>query len=108
MHVFAPYIVIGITTLVRLCSNYICRTDNANFAGFFFFVVVVVVFFLFFFVVFLFDRDRSIAIELRSNYLLCQVQIIMFRELTVTNSSMLIRDFGDPLGRRQVDMLGPH
>ena len=27
---------------------------------------------------------------------------------TVTNSSMLIRDFRDPLCRRQADMLGPH
>ena len=27
----------------------------------------------------------------------------MFRELTVTHSSMLLRDFGDPLCRRQVD-----
>ena len=36
VHVFAPNIVIGITTLVRSQSKYFCRTDNANFAGFLF------------------------------------------------------------------------
>ena len=102
MHVFAPNIVIGITILdfSSIAIELLLQDGQRKFCGFFFF--------------FFFVRSRSnyfVHDGQHAHTLVVNIGPVPnyhCRELTVTNSRMLIRDFVDPLSRRQVDMLGRH